>query len=807
MSFMHPALAWLAALAVIPVILHFLLRAKPKKLFFPALRLIQNRRRQNVQRMRLRHLWLLLLRMLVIVGIVFAIARPRVPPANYTPTAAEIGTLLAIVLLAVGAYFAALTFWRRQRLPQHVFAHRRTFLRGGVSLAALILLLLLVVWPFQKRIAAEVKSPEIPVDSSLPVSAVLLFDTSLSMQYRHESRTRLDIAREIAAEHVRKLPSGSRLAVADTASSSPILFQADLAATLSRIEDLSPQPLAIPLDDRIRAALDLQRADRERVLGADASVPEEQRQDRFLREVYIFTDLAASAWRQGDNPLLKEQLAALPMVNLYIVDVGVTNPLNVGISSSRLSDSTLAQGSELIVEAAVQATGYDELQPTVELFVENEAGKLVKQGRATVELKGGEGAVARFSIRGLTGPVRQGELRLVSSDDPLPFDDVRYFTLEVRPPQEILVVAASRDAARFWMEALAPSELRRLGAVRYRCTYISSANLREQDLRKYSVVCLIDVPTLNSATWTHLARFVESGGGVAVILGGGIDVPGIVSYNSEEAQAFLPATLLGAVNHIPPQYLDLQNLMHPLLKKFADWGATALTSVEIAKYWKVEPVAGASVIAPYTDPRSSPALLERSHGRGRTVMFTTSVSRDGWNELPVVWAFLAFADQTVRYLSQQSQGVFNYTAGEDVIVPLDETQPLQRYLLRKPSLQQLPGEVSPGQTAIVVPHVDQLGQYRVLGAEENSRFERGFSVNPASREEVLTPLTDEELNGLLGEGRYSRARTIEELDRTVRTGRIGREIFPFALLVMLVAFCAEHFVANRFYEVDQPTVR
>ena len=63
MTFLNSAiLAGLVAVAI-PLILHFLLKQKPKKLLFPALRLIEQRRKQNVRRMRLRHLWLMLLRM------------------------------------------------------------------------------------------------------------------------------------------------------------------------------------------------------------------------------------------------------------------------------------------------------------------------------------------------------------------------------------------------------------------------------------------------------------------------------------------------------------------------------------------------------------------------------------------------------------------------------------------------------------------------------------------------------------------------------------------------------------------------
>src|SRR5688572_14914313 len=66
MSFLHPVLLGLLALAAIPVILHFLMRPKPKRFIFPALRLIEMRRKTNVRRLRLRHVWLLLLRIAVV---------------------------------------------------------------------------------------------------------------------------------------------------------------------------------------------------------------------------------------------------------------------------------------------------------------------------------------------------------------------------------------------------------------------------------------------------------------------------------------------------------------------------------------------------------------------------------------------------------------------------------------------------------------------------------------------------------------------------------------------------------------------
>jgi hypothetical protein len=86
MSLINPAILWGMLLVSIPVILHFLLRSKPKKYLFPALRFIRVRRQNSIRRLRLKQLWLLLLRMGVLGLLVAAIARPTLPAANYDPS-------------------------------------------------------------------------------------------------------------------------------------------------------------------------------------------------------------------------------------------------------------------------------------------------------------------------------------------------------------------------------------------------------------------------------------------------------------------------------------------------------------------------------------------------------------------------------------------------------------------------------------------------------------------------------------------------------------------------------------------------
>ena len=141
-------------------------------------------------------------------------------------------------------------YWRTSEMPAHAVQARQSSWRARLVGAAVLLTLLAVLWPYQRRIAADLKSPAPAGDISLPVAGVFLFDTSLSMEYQQESQTRLDVARDIALAHMSDLPSGSRVAVADVANDHPILFQSTLAGAKTRMESLELRPVRIPLNGR-----------------------------------------------------------------------------------------------------------------------------------------------------------------------------------------------------------------------------------------------------------------------------------------------------------------------------------------------------------------------------------------------------------------------------------------------------------------------------------------------------------------------------------------------------------------------------
>jgi len=327
-------------------------------------------------------------------------------------------------------------------------------------------------------------------------------------------------------------------------------------------------------------------------------------------------------------------------------------------------------------------------------------------------------------------------------------------------------VADQRSQTDEWIASLAPKELVRTGRARYRCRYVSPSRIQKSELTKYAAVCLLNVAKPTESLWDKLDDYVKQGGGLFVALGTKKVDP--LFYNTKEAQQLLPAKLIAYLRFSPPEYLDLSKVTHPLFSKFEQWGGVAeLASAEIHRYWKVEPHKTHNTIARYSHPRRYSALLERVYGEGRVIMLTTAVTSNGWNGLTRSrWSYPAFTDQLMQYAGRELSGKLNFETHEKVYLALDPTKPIKQYLLRKPGLQQLPGETDGKSRQLAINDIDELGQYELIADEEESNFKTGFSLNmPGAESDLRRFNTNEEndypgLDRLLGEKRYQVTRSI-----------------------------------------------
>jgi hypothetical protein len=92
MGLLNPLLLLLGAAAAVPLLLHLLQRHQGPRFVFPALRYLRRAEKESARRIRLRQILLMLLRMVAILLIAFAAARPfwRAGGSGHSPTAVVI---------------------------------------------------------------------------------------------------------------------------------------------------------------------------------------------------------------------------------------------------------------------------------------------------------------------------------------------------------------------------------------------------------------------------------------------------------------------------------------------------------------------------------------------------------------------------------------------------------------------------------------------------------------------------------------------------------------------------------------------
>ena len=708
MTFVNLSLLAGTVLVAVPIVLHLIMRRKPKLLEFPALRFVQKRHDTNQRKLRLRHLLLLLMRAGAIAFLAFALARPSVQFG---------GTL-------------------------------------GTQEA--------------------------------PVAAALIFDAAPHMDYRHQNLTRLQAAKELGLWLLAQLPQESEIAVLDTRIGAGV-FQVDRSAARHAIERLEIVPNSQALTSAVDEALRLLK-----------------QSSQAQKEIYVFSDLSRGSWPQSRALQMQERLKELPGAGIYVVDVGMAEPVNFGLGELRLSDQVISNRGSLTIATEIYSVGGSG-EKAVELDLLDAHGKAEKRSVESVTLKAGEAQQMEFRLGSLEIGALQGYLQIIGQDG-LAADDARFFSLEVKPAWRILIAAPkpSDSYALFLTEALSPSVFRKRGQARFDCEIVDLDEISKINLSDYTVVCLLDPTPLEPAVWQKLADYAAEGHGVAVFLGR--NARPIDSFNTPQAQELLPGKLVRQARrpegdlHLSP--LDLQ---HPILAEFREQsGSVPWEMFPVFRYWELEePQRGVGVVLPFSDGR--PAVLERPLGAGRVLTMTTPVSdrpnQNPWNLLPVgeAWPFMILVNEMASYLAGSSDEQLNYYAGQTAVLQIDPSAQRSTYLLTGPGGVNFPISADVERHRLVITIIEQPGNYRVRAGGQEAGFDRGLSVNLAPEQTQLERIAQKELGEIFGPYKIRVAQTKEQIDRDVSMGRVGRELFGPLILFVAVLLALESVISNRFY--------
>jgi hypothetical protein len=728
MTFIYPILLGGLVLLGIPILLHLIMRQKPKHLLFPAFRFLLQRHRTNQRKIRFRHLLLLALRLFLIIAICLALARPK------------------------------------------IFSQRLNL--GG----------------------------------DRPVAAVLVFDTSYSMQYTSGEETRLDAARRRALELLDELPEGSKIAVLDTSEPGGEWLPS-LSLARDRISNLRLRPANGPVTSRLAEAY--------RLL-AELDQATEIGEEPLPHFLYVFSDRTQDCWEHGrvkDLQQLRDRLGG--DVHSAFIDVGVEKPVDLALVAVDLPRQVIPAGAPVQIRATVRATGQG-CDSEVLCRIDGEQ----TPDRKPVTLAAGKSRVIAFERGSLAPGPHQVEITLANTDA-LPFNNALYATFEIRGGRKILTLVDDRADATFWKLALeAPKgfqcEVRRISEM---------GAVSPQDLsQRYQAICLLDVAQPSPDLWDKLLHYVASGGGLAVIPGGEELVT--AAYNENHAaQALLPGRFVKVIKAESAAGVTWKaaTYQHPVMAPFREWGQNQSANLEqlapaAYRYWEVKPIPDdASVIVSYADPANRPALLERNFDRrkirGHVLLFTTPLDcahlykeKERWNDYLTSWFYLALANETMNYLAGGAEEAnYLYQSGQQVTVPLPPNPRFSTCTLKGPGLSA---------TEAIVPRRDKQpdltltqavmpGNYTLVA--EDGTWTAHFSVNPPPEESQLTRLAPERIEELFGAGSVLAIGHGTNL-RDALQGRWKQplELFPWLMILVLLALAVENFLANRFYRQQEP---
>ncbi len=529
---------------------------------------------------------------------------------------------------AVPVRFAAMQLLLRSE--KRVSARRRLreilLLLARTAIAAS--LPLVFARPFTER------ATDFPAVSLEAQSAVVVLDDSASL--RRGGTMLFATAKDKALALVRQFPSDSDVAIvlASQGSNPPVAeLDPERSRVLQALENVrgSARPADFTAALR-RAALILTGSPRDK------------------RRIFVITDLQAAGWEGGTG--LPEQKPP----EVVVVDVAGETPWeNRAVVDVRAEPAPEAGPTGLAVTAELADFS---LRGTTGLGVALKIdGNVVSKG--FVDLPAGGRTRKRFLHTLPAGSGSAHDVEVEIDADSFALDDRRMTHLELARALRALIINGDARTVRTEDEAFFIETALKAGDAGAALTTVLPDDVAVEGLPAYTAVFLLNVPHPSAPLAAALIRFVQSGGGMFVSVGNKVET----AVWNERLGAVLPQPLGLArtasalpgqhagetLDDRPAERLAPIDRRHPLLANFAAEGE-GLASTRFFKYMLLEPVADTverQVVLRYES--GSPALVERTVGKGRTLLLSTTVDRE-WTDLPIRPGFLPLMQEIGRRL-------------------------------------------------------------------------------------------------------------------------------------------------------------
>ncbi|MBA3686348.1 MAG: BatA domain-containing protein [Planctomycetes bacterium] len=355
------------------------------------------------------------------------------------------------------------------------------------------------------------------------------------------------------------------------------------------------------------------------------------------------------------------------------------------------------------------------------------------------------------------------EATVEGARDLLSADDRRVLSLTVEAGVPVLLVEGSTGKGLDGDLGLAAAALdpAGLGSDLFAITRIGAERVEREDLSRYRVIVLGNVPALDASSVAAIERFVVGGGGVLVAPGPDTDLGLANRFWARGGHGFLPAAVLEIAEPPTPLAGSAAGMSHPALAAFDARAQEAWKSLRVRRYLRLDPGAtSGDLVKLVTLSNGDPLIVERARGQGHVALLTTSLALD-WSDLPQQAAYVPLVRGLVAWLGSVVLPPRNLRPGERVTWVPPFGAALEASALEAPTgaTLVLNQSVYDGRAALVSQPAVQAGGYTLRTATGSVRF--AAAADPL--ESSLEPVRDEDVTDALRGAPLLRLGSAEEV--------------------------------------------
>ena len=592
-----------------------------------------------------------------------------------------------------------------------------------------------------------------------PRSTIILVDTSMSMGYSDY----FDRAKQATLHVLESLQSGDEAAIITFSEGTDSIIElttnmADLKSFMRNLD--SPGYQSTNYFPALRLA--------------DQLLQSAINQDKT---VYLISDYQRRAFDDFDTTWRLS-----PGVAFKGIKIEDEKSINLAVTEVKSPHQLVQDQEEHTILGRVRNTG------TLPL---SEARVSLRIDERTVETKTVDLSETSEAVVGFNTVFRQRDMHLGSisvEDDKFLSDNSFYFTVDIWPAVKILCVNGEssvdwHEDESYWFRLAMGSQ----GESPFQVDVVQPSQVTPAELDKYQVIVLLNVGELDPSRIKPLKSYVEGGGSLLIAPSDRVDAQ---TFNNLFA-GLSPALLERKYPNMGDNYLVLAEMdeRHPIIHPLKTSERDDFGTARFRGYWATKPVDGSEIIMRFDN--GADALLELALGKGRVLMFTSSLDTE-WNNLPLQVFYLPLMHETINYLALMEDKKQAYNVGESVpiVVPQGKTALITGPSHQETKLVSTPEDYSYYKST----HIP--GFYNV----RTGNIENYFAVNYIAKESDLSSIPISEIRDTVMNP-ITQPQEFKEVQLSMIKSQLekSQHIWWWLLFLVLLMGLGETLLANRTY--------